>query len=45
MRKPGGYGMRKPGGSKLVYDRKTRTIKKIRINRWKRFLWWVCLKD
>lgn len=30
---------RKPGGSKLVYDKKTRTIKKVKINRVKRLLW------
>ena len=33
--------MRKPGGSKLVFDRKTRTIKKVKINRFKRMLWWI----
>lgn len=33
--------MRKPGGAKLVYNKKTRTIQKIRINKLKRFLWWI----
>ena len=33
--------MRKPGGSKLVYDKKTKTIKKVRINVWKRFVWLI----
>ena len=33
--------MRKPGGSKLVYDKKTKTIRKVRINRLKRLLWWI----
>lgn len=33
--------MRKPGGTKLVYDKKTRTINKVKINRLKRFVWWI----
>ncbi len=32
---------RRPGGSKLVYDRKTKAIRKVKINRFKRLLWWA----
>ncbi len=33
--------MRKPGGSKLVYDKKKKAIRKVKINRFKRFVWWI----
>jgi len=33
--------MRKPGTRKLVYDKETKTIKKVRFNRFKRFIWWL----
>ena len=33
--------MRKPGGSKLVYNRKKMAIEKVTINRFKRFLWYL----
>ncbi len=33
--------MRKPGGCKLVYDKNTKTIQKVKINRFKRFVWWL----
>ncbi len=32
---------RRPGGSKLVYDRKTKAIRKVTINRFERLLWWA----
>jgi len=34
---------RKPGGSKLVLNKKTQRIKKVKINRWKRLIW--CLRN
>ena len=30
---------RKPGRSKLVYDERTKTIKKVKFNFWKRLIW------
>jgi hypothetical protein len=30
---------RKPGGTRLVYDKQSRTIKRVRINFWKRLIW------
>ena len=33
--------MRKPGRSKLVFDKKTKTIKKVKLNRFERLLWWI----
>ncbi len=33
--------MREPGRSKLVYDKKTRTIKKVKLSRFKRLAMWI----
>lgn len=32
--------MRKPGTQKLVYNKKSRSIEKVRFNRLKRLIWW-----
>jgi hypothetical protein len=36
-----GMSERKPGGRKLVFDPKRKAIIKVRINRFKRFIWWL----
>ena len=36
-----GAKMRKPGTRKFVYDKETKTIKEVRFNRFKRFMYWV----